>query len=67
MSSYTVTSHKLVGHEHGDTVTDAEQSLEAEDHFDAETLRLVTAWADLILRQMRDDPKQFGPRLRAQA
>ena len=50
-----------------DTVTDAGQSLEAEDHFDAETLRLVNAWADLILRQMRDDPKQFGPRLRAQA
>jgi hypothetical protein len=24
MSSYTVTSHKLVGHEHGDTVTDAD-------------------------------------------
>jgi hypothetical protein len=24
MTSYTVTSHKLVGHEHGDTVTDAD-------------------------------------------
>lgn len=24
MSTYTVTSHKLVGHEHGDTVTDAD-------------------------------------------
>ena len=24
MSTYTVTSHKLAGHEHGDTVTDAD-------------------------------------------
>ncbi|WP_370302644.1 hypothetical protein [Pseudooceanicola sp.] len=47
-----------------DTVTDSDQSLAAEDHFDPETLRLVTAWAELIQRQMRDEPKQFGPRLR---
>ncbi|MEY8831166.1 hypothetical protein AB9K34_22560 [Sedimentitalea sp. XS_ASV28] len=46
-----------------DTVPQA-QSLQAEDHFDGETLRLMTCWADLILRQMQDDPAAFGKRLR---
>ncbi|MEP3331283.1 hypothetical protein [Sedimentitalea sp.] len=46
-----------------DTVATA-QDLNVETHFDAETLRVMTCWADLILRQMDDDPAVFGKRLR---
>lgn len=46
------------------TVREA-QSLEAGDHHAPETLRLMTAWADLIVRQMGDEPKAFGQRLRS--
>lgn len=40
------------------------QNLDVETHFDAETLRLMNCWADLILRQMDNDPAGFGKRLR---
>ena len=40
------------------------QSLEAEDHHSPETLRLMAVWADLMARQMGDEPKDFGARLR---
>lgn len=41
----------------------SEQSLDARDHHAPETLRLMSAWADLIVRQMGDEPKAFGRRL----
>ena len=40
------------------------QGLDAADHHSPETLRLMTGWADLIARQMTDDPKDFSRRLR---
>lgn len=46
-----------------DTVATA-QDLTVEAHFDAETLRLMECWADLILRQMKDDPAGFAKRIR---
>lgn len=48
----------------GAETIDAPQSLEASDYHGPETLRLMTAWADLLVRQMTDDPKDFGKRLR---
>lgn len=48
----------------GDETVADPQSLEAEDHFAPETLRLMTCWAELILRQMQDDPAGFAKRLR---
>jgi len=41
------------------------QSLEAEIHHSAETLRQTMVWGDLILRQMQDPPKAFTKRMRA--
>lgn len=41
------------------------QSLEAADHLTPDALRLAESFADLLLRQMNDDPKAFGKRLRA--
>lgn len=47
-----------------DRTIDQPQSLLAEDHHGPETLRLMTAWAELLLHQMDDEPKAFGKRLR---
>lgn len=51
----------------GQDVVDAAQSLEASDYFSPGTVRLMQAWADLIVRQMHDEPKDFGVRLRPPA
>jgi hypothetical protein len=41
------------------------QSLEAENHHNAETLRQTMVWGDLIARQMQEPPKVFTKRMRA--
>lgn len=43
----------------------APQSLEVADHLSPDALRLAESFADLLIRQMEDDPKAFGKRLRA--
>jgi len=48
----------------GQTVIDSPQSLEAQDYFGPDTLRLMQAWADLIVRQMTDEPREFSARIR---
>jgi len=44
-------------------ITETAQSLEAEDHFDPETLRLMRAWTELLIRQMYDGPEATRKRL----
>lgn len=44
---------------------DTPQSLEATDHLSPDALRLADSLADLLIRQMNDDPKALGKRLRA--
>lgn len=46
-----------------DTVPEA-QSLDCRDYHGPETLRLMTAWADLLVRQMGDEQRAFAQRLR---
>ena len=40
------------------------QSLDSRDYHGPETLRLMTAWADLLLRQMDEEKRLFAQRLR---
>lgn len=47
------------------TTVDPAQDLRAESYFDAETLRLMRSWADLLLRQMTGEQADgFAKRLR---
>lgn len=48
----------------GENTCDPAQSLEAGDHFDPETIRLMRVWADLTIRQMGDAPQNFARRMR---
>lgn len=45
-------------------VAETAQSLEPADYHGPETLRLMQAWAELILRQMTDDPKTLWQRFK---
>ncbi len=48
-----------------ETTVPTPQSLDARDHLGADAIRIAEAFADLLIRQMDDDPKAFGKRLRA--
>lgn len=50
----------------GETVP-ALQSLDARYHLGPDAIRIAEAFADLLIRQMPDDPKAFGKRLRPPA
>lgn len=47
-----------------DAAAAEEQSLDAADHFAPETLRQARAWAELLQRQMTDDPRELWQRFR---
>lgn len=47
------------------SVVEQEQSLDAVDYHSPETLRLMRAWAELLSRQMAEDPKVLWQRFRA--
>ena len=46
-------------------VLEKPQDLNATSHHDVNTLRVAEAFADLLMRQMNDDPKDFSKRMRA--